>query len=378
MIAGMEFRIRNEMRRAGIAFFTALLLAGCGPRSGAAQASGKPERLQAALEMKESPAREDALVALFAEWSVSDPQGLDKELAGWPRGDARWGRALPALQRVLPAMNGMLGKDPALVQLVSLVSGACARQDPDAAAAWARKSLGRAGRDVAFAVIVEELALESPERATRLTDEIADPVIKLDAIYAIGASLGAAKPEAALAWVRTLPAENQTDAAKAAIEGWARVRPRDALAYALRENDAPGMRAVFEQWTSAAPGDAALAARALADPKVRQAAIGTVVEAAEQAIPVDAAPADWAQRLPAGPGRDAMDASLADRLVVADPGGAWSCAQAIGDAKMRGEVRRAVIAAVAADDPDIARKLIDGDRSLPSGDAAALRSLVAP
>jgi hypothetical protein len=61
-----------------------------------------------------------------------------------------------------------------------------------------------------------------------------------------------------------------------------------------------------------------------------------------------------------------------------DPATAWQSAQAIGDAGERATAFRAVIAAVATDDPDIARKLIDDDRTLSAAEAEALRSVIAP
>lgn len=360
-----------------IATCAQMFLSGCGRPAGARE-PGNAERLQAALETGAAPTRAESLVALFATWSREDVQGLNATLSSWPGGDARWGRALPALQQVLPSMNDRLGKDPALVHLVSLVSGAAARQDPDAAAAWARKSLGIAGRQVAFAVIVEELALKSPERATRLTDEIEDSVIKLDAIYAIGNSLGAAKPETALAWVRTLPESNRAEATKAVIEGWAGVHPRDALAYLQRENDADGAAVVLACWAKIAPGDASLAAQAVADPAAREKAIEAVVTAFDGLAPADASATQWAQGLPAGMGRDAVNASLAEGLVTKDPHEAWRAARAIGDSRVRDESSRIVIVAVATDDSAIARKLIDEDRKLGGAEAAAFRSLIGP
>ncbi|MGH8048852.1 MAG: hypothetical protein ACREKL_16545 [Chthoniobacterales bacterium] len=369
-----------------------LFVAGCGPKGDVAQSApaqpAPPAQQQQAfansygmldqgLAIEDSTARKNAVATLFARAITGNLKGLDEELARWPRDDDRWNRALPGMLLVLPSLNDQVGKDPALVHLVTLVCGADAKRNPDDAAAWAGMHFTGAARDVAYAVIAEELALESPAQATLLTNEIRDEVLRLDAVHGIASSLGAVKPAEAFAWVATLPAESREDAEKAVYEGWARRNPRDAAAYALREKNRRAVGIIFEQWTATAPGDAALASKALADPAVRANATGAVLDVVEQITPVGMTAVDWTRGLPAGAGHDAVCELLAVDLADQNPGEAWKISAAIAEAKTRGDARRALVSAVAADEVALVRKLIDEDHSLPADEAASLRGLIA-
>jgi hypothetical protein len=176
--------------------------------------------------------------------------------------------------------------------------------------------------------------------------------------------------------VATLPAANQPDATRAVLQGWAGVSPGETLTYVLREKIPGGMQVVFMRWAADAPGNAALAAKQLADPKARANAIEVVLDAFDQSMPVDGLASDWSRKLPAGAGRDAVNTLLAGGHAIRNPGDAWKITAAIDEAKVRDEARRSVITTVAADDPEIALKLIN-DGNLPAAEAAELRGLIA-
>lgn len=142
-----------------------------------------------------------------------------------------------------------------------MIAGEWAKQDPDAAIAWANGL--EQGKDGALASVIGEVAREDPKKAASMLGNI-DPEAAGASYRAIAESYGAKDFAAAQSWISTLPADQQASAMAAAISGLARTDPTAAAlqAAAMQEGSSKD-RAVREVVGAIAADDPAKAAEFL-------------------------------------------------------------------------------------------------------------------
>ena len=107
----------------------------------------------------------------------------------------------------------------------SIIAAEWARQDPAAAMAWA--SGLESGKGQAMTSVVAEVAKTDPRKAAEMLASM-DSDDKGGAYRAVAEQYGALDFNAAQAWVRTLPADEQAEALASAIGGLSNTNPEQA------------------------------------------------------------------------------------------------------------------------------------------------------
>ena len=169
---------------------------------------------------------------ILQAWASGDPQNAAKYYAENPREFAMMG------------MFGRGGRGPMGGQGgASIIASEWARQDPDAAMAWAG-SLG-AEKDEAMSAVIGEVAKDDPQKAAGMIATMDGD--KGEAYRIVAEQFGGKDFDEAAAWVRTLPADEQNDALGAAIRGLSNVDPdAAAVEVAKMEDGGAKNRAVRE------------------------------------------------------------------------------------------------------------------------------------
>lgn len=207
-----------------------------------------------AMKLNNLPLNErmPASFLLFARWAEMDPYGAMEFsnsmgmggafvrptiLQSWasvdPENAARYFSANPG-QFTFMNMGRMMGGGQDAAEIIATE---WARQDPHGAITWASTlAQGKAG---ALAAVLGEVAKSDPQKATEMLDQLA-PGDRADAYTTIAARYGAKDFNAADAWIRTLPQDQQSEAFAAAIQGLAAQSPAQAVAQISRmpEGDA--------------------------------------------------------------------------------------------------------------------------------------------
>lgn len=207
-----------------------------------------------------------------------------------------------------------------------------ARQNPDAAVAWAAQ-LPDSQRTGAYVGILGTLAGSNPAAASAYITRLEDGGARMEAIKHIATVWGKQSPQAAADWAMSLGDKERTAALKETLGSWAGHQP-EAAARFLESLDpsivtADHLKAVAESWTSQAPSSAAAWVAARAEGEARDSAMSSVMWRWTTAEP--AAASTWLRAQPAGPVRDAGTTGLALAVFDTDPVSALDWAASISD-----------------------------------------------
>ncbi|RYD38058.1 MAG: hypothetical protein EOP87_02295 [Verrucomicrobiaceae bacterium] len=194
------------------------------------------------LEQLPTGERASETLLLFARWGEVGPlaalararaMGIAGEAArwealkGWSKGDPRAAADWFAKNagQFAGAQPGRSVSEREMAS--SVIARAWARQDPEAALAWAATLGPEAGRSMSS--IFGETAIENPSLAIRLA-EASDPSLTAAAFSEIAWQWAAKDFPAAEQWIRTLPADRQDAAMARAITSLALSDPEKAAA----------------------------------------------------------------------------------------------------------------------------------------------------
>jgi hypothetical protein len=259
---------------------------------------------------------------LLTRWGQEDPEAafasLGKVNAKRGGGDAI--TILAALAATDPARAVAWLSDPenGLPQqawmghmLARTIAEEWARQDSDAALAWAASLSDSEQRSGAYAGIIGNLLERNPERAAAIALAL-DPADRPNLLGEIAETWARQAPEAAVAWANSLNATERAEALSNALGGWAATAPAEAAAYvdslpAEERGDHVGR--LGRTWAQEAPAEAAAWLGTQEESVGRADAMGHVMWNWTNVDPEAAA--DWLGEQPAGPSYDNGVAGLA-------------------------------------------------------------------
>jgi hypothetical protein len=223
---------------------------------------------------------------ILQSWASVDPENAAKYYNENPREFAMMGG---------PGPGGGNG--------ASMIAAEWAKQDPQAALAWA-SSLPGADKNRAMTSVIREVAMNDPKKAAEMAGSM-DPAERGDAYSSIARSYGAKNFGEAEIWVRSLPADEQGRAMASALEGLSQTSPDLAWtkAQAMTDGDDKNraLRNVLEN-LSKQNSTAALKQLATLTPEQQERSIGPVIQ--NLAATDNAAAFSHVQGLSQGPVRD--------------------------------------------------------------------------
>ena len=223
---------------------------------------------------------------ILQSWASVDPENAAKYYAENPREFAMMGG---------PGGRGGSGS--------SMIASEWAKQDPQAALAWA-SSLSGGDKSSAMTSVIREIAMTDPKKAAEMAGSI-DPGERGDAYESIARSYGSKSFGEAEIWVTSLPVDEQGRAMASAIEGLSQTDPNLALikARAMTDGDDKNraLRDVLENLSKTdSPG--ALKQLATLTPEQQQRSIGPVIQ--NIAVTDNMAAREYVEDLTPGPIRD--------------------------------------------------------------------------
>jgi len=223
----------------------------------------------------------------------------------------------------------MGGQNPA-----SIIASEWARQDPDAALAWAN-ALGN-GKGDALASVVGEVAKTDPKKAADLAAKM-DPANQKEAYVSIASQWGASNFSDAKAWISSLPADQQAEALATAIRGLATTNPAEAASQAAALE--PGREAnqtISETARNWAREDPAATAAWLSTQQSERARQDAMEPLMSSWVAQDSAAAlAYVNAQPAGNVRDSAVASYINANISADPSSQTTLAESIANDRDR-------------------------------------------
>lgn len=224
---------------------------------------------------------------ILQSWASVDPENAAKYYAENPREFLMMGGG--------PGPGGQSG--------AAMIAAEWAKQDPQAAMAWAGTLTGE-DKARAMNSVIREMAMTDPKKAAEMALSI-DPAERGDAYESIARSYGAKNFEEAEAWVNSLPAEQRAAALAEAIVGLSQSDPERALTQAMAMADGDeknrAIRNTLENLSRTNPTKA-LEEVAKLEADVQRRTIEPVISNLANTNPKAAE--DYVQKLEAGPVRD--------------------------------------------------------------------------
>jgi len=224
---------------------------------------------------------------ILQSWASVDPENAAKYYNENPREFAMMGGPGPG-----GGGNG-----------ASMIAAEWAKQDPQAALAWA-SSLTGGDKNRAMTSVIREVAMNDPKRAAELAGSM-DPSERGDAYQSIARSYGSKNFGEAESWIRTLPSDEQGRAMAAALEGLSQTDPTLAWskAQAMADGDDKN-RALRNVLENLAKQDSSTALKQLSSltPEQQERSIGPVIQ--NLAVTDNAAALKYVESLAPGPVRD--------------------------------------------------------------------------
>ncbi|RYD36313.1 MAG: hypothetical protein EOP87_05700 [Verrucomicrobiaceae bacterium] len=185
----------------------------------------------------------------------------------------------------------------------SMIAAEWAKQDPQAALAWA-SSLSGGDKNRAMTSVIREIAMNDPKKAAEMAGSM-DPAERGDAYTSIARSYGAKNFGEAEIWVRSLPADEQGAAMASALEGLSQTSPdlawTKAQAMADGDDKNRALRNVLENLAKQ-NSTAALKQLSTLTPEQQERSIGPVIQ--NLAVTDNVAAIKYVQSLDNGPVRD--------------------------------------------------------------------------
>jgi len=232
------------------------------------------------------------------------------------------------------------GDDWSMRRTASSVASEWAKQDANAALAWA-KGLPDEVKGDALGNIIEQITTDDPLRAAEVAMGF-EGEQQERSLRTIADRWSANEPEKALKWAEGLTSEGRVGVMEEALENWVRKDAESTVAYLDKmessERDSI-MKEVVEQWARNGEEATAEAAKWVAsqdDGKGKVDATGEVVGQWMRSDPEAAS--EWLGEQPVGDARDrGVAALLRDRSVREDPSAAVAWADTISNDEMRSE-----------------------------------------
>jgi hypothetical protein len=231
------------------------------------------------------------------------------------------------------AMMGMMGGGRGGMGgqgAASIIAGEWARQDPDAALAWANSL--KQGKGSAVSSVLAEVAKTDAKKATEMLGSL-DPAERSEAYAAVANKYGAQNFDEAESWIRTLPPDQQDAARSEALRGLASTDINRAVAEASAMQPGEAKERLIPDLVGIlAKNDPAAAAKLAASQESEQVQRESMRELIPAWTSQDAAAAlSHIKSQPAGPVYDSAMSSYVMSNSNGNPAELIADAQTIGD-----------------------------------------------
>lgn len=274
-----------------------------------------PQAAATAYNLPIGKDRDLAIQAVVDNWAKSDPASLlnwASSLATADSGTLTNAFSEVATKENQPALAAQYVDDvtdaTTRAQAIVTIATAWGITDPMGTLTWLDNTATGDAYDTSVNNLMSNLAKQDPAQAAALVGNITEPGVQAAAIINTAGAWGATDPQAALAWVNSLPAAEagaQNVALSSTVASWAKNDPAAALAYVQNSPDA-------SIYLSAAPVIAGSLSQS--DP---QAAL------------------NWTNSLPAGADKDQALSNVLDNMAGTDFNSAWNYASSlpVGDGR---------------------------------------------
>lgn len=283
---------------------------------------------------------------ILQSWASVDPANAAKYYAANPREFAMMG--------MMGGGRGPMGGQAG----AGIIASEWARQDPEAALAWANSLTTEKGQ--ALSSVVGEVAKTDPKKAAEMLAGATGDNLG-DAYRAVASQYGAANFSEAQAWIRTLPADDQARALASAIGGLSNNDP-EAASKQLAQMEAGESRDralanVVEDWARVNPQAAADFVKQQDSEEAQRGALRELMPAWVAQNP--AAALTYANSFPAGEVRDSALQSYVWSNNSAAPSEVIKVAETIGDEEDRSRTVGMTAMRWMREDPEAAKAYIE-------------------
>ena len=243
--------------------------------------------------------------------------------------------------------------------MATTVSREWAKQDPDAALAWA-STLPEGKRAGAYNGVLGSLAVTDPQRASAMALELEAGKDRSDLLGNIAQSWGKKDPQEALAWVDGLEegAEREVALGKT-LNGWAQAEPAEAAAFLDNMDEAERadhVGDVAEPWSRQDPASTAVWLEDQPEGDGKNSGMRQTMRMWTATEPEAAS--TWLADQPAGASRDHGIVSLAETTYGEDPQSALTWAAAISDEGMREQQLDRGVTRYLKEEPEVAAEWV--------------------
>ncbi|MGC1480151.1 MAG: hypothetical protein WA771_06585 [Chthoniobacterales bacterium] len=235
-----------------------------------------------AVTIQDPATRKAVVERLLLTWLDTDQSGflnfLDDAEFSQTEGSELWPALVPAAAAVLPSVSESAAGSADLDEIIQWMVEYYSEMDPAAAAEWTNNWLLEDTRDYALATVAGEMALKSREEAETLLGTINSSDARMEAVMNIGAALAESDSDAALAWARALPNEEERTLAVEEVLWTMSETDPSAAAARLTETESPGeldavSGSIAEEWAIKDPAKAIGWAEGLPQGAAREEAI---------------------------------------------------------------------------------------------------------
>lgn len=198
----------------------------------------------------------------------------------------------------------------------------CGRRDPAAMFSWMEQTLPDPVRTDLYGPFFRQWAGDDPAAAGAKLAQLTEGMRGHSALWdnlipQVAVEWGKADVNQALAWLQSMPRGTaQSLALTQTMQRWTETEPREAAAYASRQNAPILYKAVAVKWAETDPKNAAAWAAGLPAGEGRDAALVNITAVWAEADPGKMAA--WAGQFPEGPAREQMLGQLLSSWAVND------------------------------------------------------------
>lgn len=291
------------------------------------------KNLAALASLEDEKVRAEVRGVLLASWAERDLSGMLKWFA----------------QPELPGDLRRQGREILVEEF--------GRRDPAEMFSWMEQTLPESVRTDLYGPFFRQWAADDPVAAGaklgRLTEGMKGHSALWDnLIPQVAAEWSKTDMDRALAWLQSLPkGAVQSLAMTQTIQRWAETRPREAAAYAIRQNVPVLYKAVAAKWAETDPENASAWAEGLPAGEARDAALVQVTSVWADSDPEKMA--DWAKQFPEGPAREQMLGHLLSSWAANDAAGAGAWLQDLPSTRSRDFAVSAFCNVTAGRNPDL-------------------------
>lgn len=331
--------------------------------------------LSAALTIKETESRNQAIATAVNSWASSDfPGALDYAIS-IPDGGTR-GRILQSLAsnrnadrpRMFEALMEHAPAGESFQQAMSGLLGQWAQENPrEAAAAVMQLPPGRSFAHVASSVANEWVS--SGADKTEIFNwlrGLPEGNARDNTLNTLFSAWAKGDPTGALRALSSLKPEEKSNALQGIASGWSRTAPADTAAWVASLPSSPeknsAMHETINAWARSSPGEAAAFVSRLPEEERTKAMEGMMQAWASRDT---ASAADWLQRQPAGRSKDAGLRTLSSQIAKEDPETALIWVNSISNQETRASQMERIAREWLRHDPASARKWIGNSPLLP-------------